>query len=287
MISVRVTPSTAENQTLDYIVLDKYTRLLGADIEGKSYPFVTLNSNTAHKSGNSFYFPNVWIKQGEVVTQQFLMAANNTTAKFEIPSANVDTDTLTITVQESASNNYTEEYLISTDITQATSNSRIYFLEENDNLNYTLQFGDGIIGNRPKNGNIVIATYVDTQGSEANDVSRFNVIDPVGGYYTGNVRVTTVTNSRTGGDKESIDKIKLRAPQYYAAQNRCVTVRDYETILTKEYQHIDAVSIWGGEDNDPPVYGKVYISVKTKGYYTLTNLEKENIKQNLIIYSRR
>ena len=282
MVSIRVTPSTSENQTTDYIVLDKYTRLLGADIEGKSYPFVTLNSNTAHKSGNSYYFPNVWIQQGEVVTQQYLMAANNAYAKFEIPSANVDTTTLTVTVQESSSNNYTEEYHLSDDITTVTSNSRVYFLEENDKLNYTLQFGDGVLGYRPKNGNIIITTYVDTQGAEANEVSKFNVIDPVGGLYTGNVRVTTVSNSRTGADKESIEKVKLRAPQYYAAQNRCVTVRDYETILMKDYQHIDAVSIWGGEDNDPPVYGKVYISVKTKGYYTLTNLEKENIRQNLI-----
>jgi hypothetical protein len=282
MINIRVTPSTSENQTTDYIVLDKYTRLLGADIEGKSYPFVTLNSNTASKSGGSFYFPNVWIKQGEVITQQFLMAANNTTAKFEIPSANVDTETITVTVQESTSNTYTEEYQLSQDITTVTSNSRTYFLEENENLNYTLQFGDGILGYRPKNGNIIITTYIDTQGSEANDVSRFNVIDPVGGLYTGNVRVTTVSNSRTGADKEAIEKVKLRAPQYYTAQNRCVTVRDYETILTKDYQHIDAVSIWGGEDNVPPVYGKVYISIKTKGYYTLTTIEKENIKNNLI-----
>ena len=282
MVSIRVTPSTSENQTTDYIVLDKYTRLLGADIEGKSYPFVTINSNTAHKSAGSFYFPNVWISQGEVVTQQYLMASNNVTGKFEIPSANIDTNTLTVTVQESSSNNYTEEYHLSDDITTVTSNSRVYFLEENENLNYTLQFGDGILGYRPKNGNIIITTYVDTQGAEANDVGKFNVIDPVGGLYTSNVRVTTVTSSRTGADKEPIERIKLRAPQFYTAQNRCVTVRDYETILMKDYQHIDAVSIWGGEDNDPPVYGKVYISIKTKGYYTLSNLEKENIKNNLI-----
>ena len=281
MINVRVTPTNSENQTIEYIVLDKYTRLLGADIEGKTYPFVTVNSNTAHKSGTSFYFPNVWIKQGEVITQQYLMGANNTTAKFEIPSANVDTSTLTITVQESSSNSYTEEYHISQDITEVTSNSRIYFLEENENLNYTLQFGDGILGYRPKIGNIVIATYIDTQGSEANDVTRFNAIDPIG-VYSSNVRISTVASSRTGIDKESIETIKLRAPQFYTAQNRCVTVRDYETILTKEYDNIDAVSIWGGEDNDPPVYGKVYISIKTKGYYTLTNLEKENIKNTLI-----
>lgn len=282
MISIRVTPTTTENQTINYITLDRYTRLLGADIDGTSYPFVAVNSNTAHKSDGSFYFANVSIKQGEVITQQFVMSSNNKTARFEIPSANIDTTTLTVTVQESPANTYTEEYQLSQDITEATANSRIYFLEENENLNYTLQFGDDILGYRPKDGNIVIATYIDTQGSAGNDVSKFNFIEPVGGYYSGNVRVSTVFTSRTGSDKEDIDRIRLRAPQYYTAQNRAVTTRDYEALIMKDYQHIQAVSIWGGEENDPPVYGKVYISLKTKGFYALSNLEKENIKQNLI-----
>lgn len=281
-INIRVTPTTTENQTINYITLDRYTRLLGADIDGASYPFIAVNSNTAHKSGGSFYFPNVWIRQGEVITQQFVMSSNNVTARFEIPSANIDTQTLTVTVQESNSNTYTEEYHLSTDITEATANSRIYFLEENENLNYTLQFGDDILGYRPKDGNIIITTYVDTQGSMGNEVTKFNFIEPIGGYYSGNVRVATVEASRTGSDKEDIDRIRLRAPQFYTAQNRCVTARDYEVLITKDYQNIQAVSIWGGEENDPPVYGKVYISLKTKGFYALTNLEKENIKQNLI-----
>ena len=282
MISVRVTPTTTENQTISYLTIDKYTRLLGADIEGTNYPFVTINSNTIQKSAGSFYFANVWIKQGEVITQQFAMTANNRTARFEIPSANIDSQTLTVKVQESAGNNYTEEYLLSSDITEVTSNSRIYFVEENENLNYTIQFGDGVIGYRPKNGNIVIATYLDTSGTAGNDISKFNFIDPIGDTYTGNVRVTTVQNSSVGGDKEDVDRIRLRAPQYYTAQNRCVTTRDYEALILKDYQHIDAISIWGGEENDPPVYGKVYISLKTKGYFTLTNLEKENIRNSLI-----
>ena len=281
-VSIRVTPTTSENQTIDYIVLDKYTRLLGADINGTNYPFVTVNSNTAHKSSGSFYFPNVWIKQGEVVTQQFAMSANNLTRKFEIPSANVDTETLTITVQESSTNTYTEEYQLSTDMTEASQNSRIYFIEENENLNYSIQFGDGVIGYKPKNGNIVIVTYLDTNGSKGNSITKFNFIDPIGSAYTGNVKVATVQSSSIGTDKEDIDTIKLRAPQSYAAQNRCVTTRDYEALILKDYQHVDAISIWGGEENDPPVYGKVYISLKTKGFYTLTNLEKENIKNTLI-----
>lgn len=281
-VNIRVTPTTTEDQTQDFIVLDRYTRLLGADIEGTNYPFITVNANTSHKSGDSYYFPNVWIQQGEVITQQFAMTANNTSARFEIPSANVDTSTITVTVQESATNTITEEYILSEDITETTANSRIYYIEENENLNYTVQFGDGVIGYRPKVGNIVIVTYVDTNGVDANDISKFNFIEPVAQKFTGNVRVSTVQSSSTGSDKEELDRIRLRAPQYYTSQNRAVTTRDYEALIMKDFQNVEAVSIWGGEENDPPVYGKVYISLKTRGFYALTNLEKENIKNSLI-----
>ena len=281
-INVRVTPTTTEDQTIDYIVLDRYTKLLGADLEGTNYPFVAINSNTAHKSGDSYYFPNVWIQQGEVITQQFAMTSNNTSARFEIPSANVDTSSITVTVQQSATNSHTEEYLLSDDITASTANTRVYYIEENENLNYTIQFGDGIIGRRPDVGNIVIVTYLDTSGSDANEIKKFNFIEPISQKFSGNVKVTTVQSSSTGSDKEEIDRIRLRAPQYYAAQNRCVTTRDYESILMKDFPDIEAVSIWGGEENVPPVYGKVYMSIKTRGYYALTNLEKDNIKNSLI-----
>ena len=281
-INVRVTPTNTEDQTIDYIVLDRYTKLLGADLEGTNYPFVAINSNTAHKSGDSYYFPNVWIQQGEVITQQFAMTSNNTSARFEIPSANVDTSSITVTVQQSATNSHTEEYLLSDDITASTANTRVYYIEENENLNYTIQFGDGIIGRRPDVGNIVIITYLDTSGSDANEIKKFNFIEPISQKFSGNVKVTTVQSTSTGSDKEEIDRIRLRAPQYYAAQNRCVTTRDYESILMKDFPDIEAVSIWGGEENVPPVYGKVYMSIKTRGYYALTNLEKDNIKNSLI-----
>lgn len=282
LVNIRVTPSSGEDATKTQVTLDKYTKLLGADIDGVSYPFVAVDSNTSYKSAGSFLFSNVYIQQGEVVTYQFEMTANNTLARFELPSANVDTSTLLVSVQKSNTDTYTETYLPSTDITELSANSRAYFVEENENLNYTIQFGDGIIGYRPKVGNIVIATFVDTLGSIANNISRFSFIEPVGGLYRGNVSVSVVEKAFGGSDKETVDQIRFRAPQIYTSQNRCVTATDYEALITKDYSNIDAVSVWGGEDNDPPVYGKVYLSLKTKGFYALTNLEKETIKNSLI-----
>lgn len=283
-INVTVTPSGGEdpNNTVQILTIDKYTPIIGRDRDGLNYNFVTLNSNTAYKANDSFFYANLFVKQGEVLTHQFLMSSNNATRRFELPSANIDTATLKVTVQESASNTRTEEYLLVTDITEVKANSKVYFLEENDNLNYTIQFGDNVIGKRPANGNIIITTYLDSMGSVANNISDFKFSGKIGGLFRNNVIINTVQTSYGGSDKETIEQIRFRAPYAYIAQNRAVTKSDYEVLLVKDYNNIDAVSVWGGEDNDPVVYGKVFMSIKTRGYYSLTELEKEEIKNELI-----
>ncbi len=282
VLNIKVTPSLNENPNVNYIVLNQYTRLMGADLNGINYPFVTINANTAYKDNGSFSFANVIIKQGEVMTYQYMVDANNVTGRYTIPSANVDTDTLIVTVQESSSNTKTEQYFLSEDLTVLEANSRVYFLEEDQNLNYTVYFGDNVLGKKPANGNIIIVSYLDTVGSVANNIQKFVFIDPIAGLYKDNVQVTVTQGSYGGADKESIESIRLRAPYFYTSQNRAVTTNDYEALITKDYSNIEAVSIWGGEDNDPIVYGKVYISLKTRGYYQLTELEKTNIKNTLI-----
>lgn len=281
-LNIVATPSTNEDNSTTIITLDKYTRLIGRDIDGQTYTFVTVNSNTTSKVSGSFTFANVYVKQGEVITYQFEASSNNTSRRYQIPSSNVDTTTLIVTVQESSSNTYTSEYRLADDLTEVTANSRVYFIEEDDKLYYTVYFGDDIIGKKPSDGNIIIVTYLDTLGSVANNISKFTFAEPVGGKFKDNVSITTVQTSYGGTDKETVENIRFRAPYFYTAQNRCVTVNDYEALITKDYNNIDSVSIWGGEDNDPVVYGKVFMSLKTRGYYTLTNLEKENIKNSLI-----
>lgn len=280
-VNVVVTPSLAENQSAHTLTLDKYTRLIGQDIDGENFTFVTLNSNTAAKVNGSFTFANVYVKQGEVITYQFEASSNNTSRRYQIPSSNVDTSSIVITVQQSSSNTYTTEYRLADDLTEIKPDSRVYFVEEDDQLKYTIYFGDDVIGKKPDDGNIIIVTYLDTLGSVSNNISKFVFTQSINGFKD-NVKIQTVQTSYGGVDKENIDNIRFRAPYFYTAQNRCVTVNDYETLITKDYNNIDAVSIWGGEDNDPVVYGKVFMSLKTKGYYTLTNLEKEEIKNTLI-----
>jgi len=281
-INIRITPSESENQITNLITLDKYTRLLGADVDGINYPFVTLNSNTAAKVGGTFDMNEIYIRQGEVITLQYLMEPTNTKRRFEIPSANVDVDTVVVTVQESSSNTNTVQYTLAEDLTEITPSSPVFFIEENDNLNYTVYFGDDIIGRKPKNGNIINITYLDTVGRPSNNITRFTFVEPVGGLYSDNVRIISAMSSYGGADKETIESARFRAPYFYTTQNRAVTKPDYETLLLKNYSFIDSISVWGGEDNDPVIYGKVFMSIKTKGNFELTNFEKEALKNELI-----
>ena len=273
-LNITVTPSTSEDQANTILTLDRYTRFLGSSIDGINYPFVALNSNTVVKIDSSFVFSNVIIKQGEVVTRQYLMESSNTKRRFEIPSANVDTNTIVITTQESASNTETISYNLAQDLTELTQNSAVYFIEENEKGEYTLYFGDNVIGRRPKNGNIINITYIDTSGSIGNKISRFSIAENIGGLYNDNVRITSTSSTYSGSEKETIEQVKYRAPYFYTAQNRAVTIYDYETLLTKDYTNIDSVAVWGGEDNVPVVYGKVFLSLKTKENFFLSNSEK-------------
>ena len=281
-ININVTPSNTEDANTNSLTLEKYTRLLGQDIDGVNYPFVTLYSNTVSKTGQSFVFSNVYVKQGEVSTLQYLIDATNTNRRFAIPSQNVDTTSVVITVQESSSNTDVKLYTQATDLTEVTANSMVYWLEENDTQTYSFYFGDDYIGKRPKDGNIVTCTYLDNVGSISNNITGFTFVEPIGGEYSDNVNITSAVSSYGGVEKESVEQVKFRAPYFYTTQNRAVTQNDYETLILKDYNYIDSVSVWGGEDNDPIVYGKVFISLKTSGNFELTNFEKERIKEDLI-----
>lgn len=282
-INIRVTPTTgSEDTAAQALTLDKYTRLLGSDINGINYPFVTVYSNTVIKSGGSFVFSNVNIRQGEVVTRQYQMDSQNTRRRFKIPSANVDVTTLQVSVQESSTNTLTTVYNVYDDITLVQGNTAAYFVEEDTDSNYVIQFGDDIIGKKPKNGSIITLTYLDTVAGLANNINTFSFIDRVGGKYSSNLTVTSVSPTYGASPKESVEEIRFRAPYYYTVQNRAVTKNDYETIITRDFPFIDAVSAWGGEDNDPVVYGKVYLSLKPRTNFILTTKQKEDIKENLI-----
>jgi hypothetical protein len=284
LVNIKITPSNMEDQDAQTVTLPRYTTFLSDPVNGISYNFITLNSNTAYKTTNStFEFANVAIRQGELMTLSYTHTPSNTKRRFNIPSGTVDLDTILITVQESISNTSTITYTKSEDLTEITSNSTIYFVEENSDSNgsYTITFGDGILGKSLSNGNIVFIRYLDTQGAAANKANTFTLVGDIGGY-SDNVEVTSVSAAYGGAEKESIEQIRTRAPIHYSVQNRAVTVNDYQSLILKDYPSILSVSVWGGEDNDPPVYGKIFISLNPVDGYSITDIEKERIKKEIL-----
>jgi hypothetical protein len=280
MVTITIDPVEDRNQSI--ATLDKYTRFLGADIDGKNYQFVTLNSNTTVKVNGTFTFSNVHIHQGQVQTLQYLVEPTNTKRRFKIPSANVDVDTMVVVVQESTTNTDSIVYNRIDDITNIRGNTYAYFVEEDVDQKYTVYFGDDVVGKKPKDGSVVIVTYLDSAGSTANNISDFMLVGKIDNKYSNFVTITPQQPTYGGREKETVEQVRYRAPYNYVTQNRAVTRLDYETLITRDYTNIDSVSVWGGDEIEPPVFGKVFLSLKTRGNYELTNLEKQRITKDLI-----
>ena len=265
------------------LTLPKYTHFLSEAVNGVNYNFVTTETQTVEVYNNTALFQNIEIKQGIPGNVSYTVdSINNPNYVFSIPDANVDTTTLQVTIQVSSSNNSSEIYSLSNDYLLLNGNSLVYFLEENLKGTYQINFGDGILGKKLSDGNIVQISYIVTQGTSAAGANNFVVMDSISGYS--NTTVYSVTAASQGGDIEGIDSIKFHAPKSYAAQNRAVTKEDYITLIQQNNLGIsfDAVNVWGGQENDPPVYGQVFIALKPQGGYSLTDTQKQRISESII-----
>lgn len=282
VIEVTVDPSPATPAT---VVIDRGT-IFSATIDGVTYPFVNLDAYTIVPSAGNYVAPELTVRQG---TLQLLTFQVDTSyrQRFIIPSDKVDTGTILVTVQNSTVDNTTESFTLTTEFNLLTDTSPVYFLQEVENRWYELYFGDGVIGKKLSNGNIVRIEYLVTEGESANKSgngatasTKFAAASTVGGY--GDVTVETVDAAYGGAERESVESIKFTAPQNFETQNRAVTVADYKTILKRDYPNADSIAVWGGEDNDPPIYGKVFISIKPVEGLVLTNNTKNDIVNTIL-----
>lgn len=228
--------------------------------------FVTNNSFEADKDINNQYkFTNVELLEGKLTTVSYRVDNAIELQKFKIPDPNIDVSTMIVRVRESLTSSEYQTYTKYTNINEATSESRIYFVQENSDGQYEFHFGDGNLGVLPSTGRVVDLTYLSTNGADGNGTSSFTINGAIGGFTSIAVANSSgFTRTATGTNKESIDSIRYNAPKLFAAQNRAVTSSDYRAILLSNYEFIQDISVWGGEVNDPPVYGKVFISIKPK-----------------------
>lgn len=254
-------------------------------INDVNYTFVNLDSITIKPQDGVYTFSDVEIVEGEPLTYSYRVDLSGPSEKYTIPNKNVDTSTLRVTVQNSYTDTNTIAYTLAESLSNLTSTSKVYFLEENPSGFFEIFFGDNILGQKLNPGNIVIIEYLSSNGDSCNVsgniIQQFSLGIVIGGV-TLNSAINATVNSAGGDVNDSLDEIKFKAPRFISSFNRAVTAEDYKAIIEANYPLVESISVWGGEDNDPPLYGKVVISLKPYEGYTVSNAVKNNIKTNIL-----
>ena len=269
--------------TTSTLTMPKFTTFISEAIDGVNYTFVTKDASTVNVSANTAIFNGLEIYQGIPSSYSYTYDASaNPKAIFTIPDTNVDTGTLLVNVQESSTNLISQTYQQSSDYLGLTPTSEVYFLQEGMDGNYQIYFGDGILGKSLNNNNVINISYLTTNGTAAFGANSFTITQSVGGFS--NTVTQSITSASNGADKETIDSIKYSAPKAFAAQGRAVTKEDYIYLIQNNTSNfpVDSVSVWGGEENDPPVYGQIFCAIKPSGGFTLTPTQKERIITDVI-----
>ena len=279
--------ATTNDDTLTMPAGTKFSASVGS----QSYSFVTTSDITAANSGGTVNFLNTPVYEGTYITSTYTVDTSSQGQRFVLSDDRSDISTLTVQVQNSASDTQVTAFTKATDITQLTADSPVYFCQEVEAGKFEVYFGDGIVSKALVDGNIVILKYVVTNKTAANGVSSFTSPSSIGGATS--ISVQTVDTAIGGAEPESINSIKFKAPLDYASQGRAVTIEDYKVFVKKLFTNTQAVSVWGGEDGsyDPslgvvatPEYGKVFISVKSTTGENLTVVQKSNLVSALAPY---
>jgi hypothetical protein len=267
--------------TPESLTLPKGYVFLSNLLDNRSYNFVVMEDTTVTKSNTSFYFENIDIKEGQLVTYNYTHNQNsNPKAVFELSDSNIDTKTISVSVRPSSGNTQTTIYNEVTDILDVGPTSEVFFLQESRGGKYQIYFGDNVIGKKLTDGSIVSVTYLVTSGAAANKSNDFSASAGLSGYTNFTIDVANIAGG--GTDRESVENIKYSARAQYSTQNRLVTLKDYEAYIQQNYPSIDSISVWGGEDETPKVFGKVFIALKPKLNYYISETEKQRIIDEII-----
>ena len=251
-------------------------------IGGEEFQYVVLDNHTAPLESNKFIFSNITICEGSFREIKYRVDNDIENQKFQLSDDHADTSTLRVRVQENEESTAFDIYTKFESLSTVNEETKTYYLQQNSNEYFEIYFGDGVTGCKPTNNNIVTLDYVITKGDESNgagdavnSTTGFSAVDNVGGFST----ITILTNALSAGgvEEETSESIRFNAPLTFTSQNRAVTADDYAAIIKKSFANIDSISTWGGEDQDPPEYGRAYIAIKPLLSQTLTEDEKSEI----------
>jgi len=277
--SIDVTVNNATGTSLTMTKGSVFT----TSVDGVSYEYLTNEDHTISPVNGIYKFDNINIYEGTLVNFRYTVDSNDVDQRFKLTSSNVDTTTLKVSVQNSSSDSTTNVYTLAGGYNAVTATSLVYFLQETDDGKYEVYFGDGVMGKKLSDGNIVILEYIVTNKTVSNGASSFTLATNIGGFS--DVMITNNSISQGGAEAETKESIRFNAPLSYAAQNRAVTTSDYESVVRSIYPNAISVSAWGGEDDETPVYGVVKIAIKAASGSTLTETTKANIVTSLKPYN--
>jgi len=250
----------AGNLTITSLTMPKGTTFT-TKVDNKTFSFATDSNIVLFGSGGVFSANNVSIYEGEYITESFVVDESTTTQRFVISNGTVDTSTIIVTViEDNGATSLTYSYASS--LFNLNDQSQVFFLQPAENEKYEIIFGDNVTGRKPKNGATIVVEYRDSSGELPNGAYKFTSDGPIDGYS--DVTVTTVTKAIGGSVSESLESIRFNAPRHFSTQERAITPSDYETLLKTNYPEIQAVSAYGGEQADPPQYGRVFVSIDIK-----------------------
>ena len=274
------------NQTVSTVKLNKGVVALGA-ARGGNYVFSIPDDITATLVNGVAIFENISIYEGTFLTKSEFVDDSQTNQRFILPNSNIDTSSIRVNVIDKGQNFTFNSY---TNIFDVNSSSRLFLVQEINDEKYQILFGDGILGKKPSNGSQINISYITTSGIDGNGATNFNfsgkLTDNNGNSITSGISlITTIQKSENGDSIESIDNIKYLAPRVYASQYRAVTPNDYQSLIPFLYPNIDSVTAYGGEELDPPEYGKVFITIKPKYGEFISDITKDLIKNDLKKYT--
>tara|TARA_B100000035_G_scaffold7942_1_gene6853 strand:- start:25667 stop:27463 length:1797 start_codon:yes stop_codon:yes gene_type:complete len=275
-------------QTTDTELLLKKGTGFVANYDNTLYRYVVLNDAKAQVSNGVASFTDLPVKEGALITDTYTINGASKNQRFVLDNPNIDANTVSVKVFPTGGS-FNEPYLVADNILNVDGNSKIFFLDEIEDDRYEIIMGDGILGKKLENGAVMEVTYLVTNGPASNSVRTFvfsGVLENTQGITPAgfSTSITNVTPAAGGEDQETTAKIKFNAPKSYGAQDRAVTVDDYGAIVRNVYPATSDIIVFGGEDQEPPMYGKVFISLKPKDAAYLTSVTKKQIIADLKKY---
>ena len=258
-------------------------------VDNKNYIF-SIPEKVIVAANRGTSFGSLEIYQGQYLTKQWTYDSSQTNQRFILPNDGIDTSTLRVKIQNSSADTTETEYNLVDNIIGITSTSNIYLIQETTDEKYELLFGDGIFGKKLQSGNVITASYITSDGPDGNGVANFRFVatlkDDQGATITNaDGEFNAQAPAENGDDIEPVESIKYYAPRLYSSQYRAVTAADYEAILPSIYSNIESVSAYGGEDLNPPQYGRVFIAAKPRNGSFLSDFTKKQLLQQLKSYS--